>query len=67
MKPAAASSVSATLLRQLKIEAECPQWREGFAAFDAREPFTMSHGRDWAMGWLSCRLVGAQVPTVSRH
>ncbi len=53
------NDVSPELLRQMRFEASNPDWQEGFTAFAAREPFTMSKGRDWAMGWLSCRLLGA--------
>ena len=55
------------LARQVKLEMQNPEWREGFTAFDARAAFTMRNGRDWAMGWLTCRLLGAQVLTDARH
>lgn len=53
--------ISDTLLKQLQWEATNPEWLEGFYAFNNREHFTMTKGRDWAMGWLSCRLAGAGV------
>lgn len=53
--------VSPELMLQLRWEMNDPDWIEGFHAFDNREHFTMSKGRSWAMGWLSCRLVGAKL------
>ena len=61
MQPNEKPEISDKLMRQLRMEMTNPQWQEGFLAFDAREPFTMSKGRDWAMGWLSCRLMGAKL------
>lgn len=55
------TEVSPELMRQLRWEMNDPDWCEGFKAFDAREHFTMTKGRMWALGWLSCRLVGAKL------
>jgi hypothetical protein len=55
------TEINPELLRQLRFEMTNADWCEGFKAFDAGEHFTMHKGRDWAMGWLSCRLVGAKL------
>ena len=59
------AGLSVELMKEIRIEASNPEWCEGFAAFDARVSFTMQHGRKWAMGWLTSRLLSIAPP--SRH
>lgn len=51
------SKVSKTTMRQLRMEMTNPQWQAGFTAADAKEPLDMGKGHDFAMGWLSYRLL----------
>lgn len=66
-KIANSNEICSSTIREMRMEMTNPDWCAGFTAFDAREPFCMSKGRDWAMGWLSCRLINAGLANQYKH
>ena len=50
-----------------EAEAVSAEWRAGFEAFNLQMPLDMRQGKDWAMGWLTARLIAsAQTPPATR-
>lgn len=58
---------SASEFTRFAHEAESSEWRDGFAAYGLQIGLDMGKGQDWAMGWLTARLLDSNPGAFNRR